>query len=269
MIALEHSKDGRIATVVLNRPDRKNALDGTLVKELTAVIHSLGVDDSVRVIVLTGAGDVFSAGADLGALQSLQQASYDTNVADSALLGHLFESLRTCPKVLIAHVNGHAIAGGSGLVAACDVSFASSSALFGFTEVKIGFVPALVSVLLRNKVSHTVLRDVLLSGRLFSAESAQEMGLVTYVESPDSLEYKVLEYAEKVCRNTSAEAIAQTKALLHQTEGVDFDKAFQMAIQANAQARSTDDCKAGVQAFLDKTNAPWVQAFDADHPDRA
>ena len=269
MIALEHSKDGRIATVLLNRPDRKNALDVSLVTELTSVIKSLGADNRVRVIVITGAGSVFSAGADLAALKTLQDASYESNLADSALLGALFETMIASPKVLIARVNGHAIAGGSGLVAACDISFASNTAKFGFSEVRIGFVPALVSVLLRNKISSTSLRNILLTGSLFSANEAKEMGLITAVTNPEALEYEVLNFAESICRNTSMEAIAQTKRLLHNIEGTDFAEALQIAVVANAQARSTQDCKDGVRSFLEKKSAPWMQDFDADHPSRA
>ncbi len=133
MISIEHSRDGRIATLILNRPERRNALDQSLVLELTRVLTSLDQDEFVRVVLLTGAGKAFSAGADLDALATMGPASDEENLADSEALASLFEAIRTCSKVIIAWVNGHAIAGGSGLATACDLSFASSSAKFGFT----------------------------------------------------------------------------------------------------------------------------------------
>ena len=269
MIALEHSPDGRIVTITLNRPDRRNALNQSLVLELTSVLTSLYADSRVRAIVLTGAGTVFSAGADLQALQQLQTASYEENKSDSAALGRLFSTMISGPKLLVAKVNGHAIAGGSGLVAACDLAFASSSAKFGFTEVRLGFVPALVSVLLRMRIAESNLRDVLLSGRVFDAEEAKHMGLIKGYVSPDTLDAEVDAYVDAFCRNTSGSAIAQTKSLLFKTNGLDVESALLYAVEANAEARSTSDCKVGVAAFLDKKDAPWVTEYDRDHPEPA
>ncbi len=269
MLAIEHSFDGRIVTVTLNRPDRRNALNHSLVNELTTVIAGLSADAHIRVVVLTGSGTVFSAGADLQALQSLQSASFEDNLADSEALATLFRTMITSPKLLLAKVNGHAIAGGSGLVAACDISIASNSAKFGFTEVRIGFVPALVSVLLQYRINEANLRDILLSGRLFEAPEAQKMGLINQSVPSELLDDAVNEYAESICRNTSPNAIEKTKSLLFSNAGREFDSAFEAAVKANAEARSSADCKAGIKAFLAKSDAPWSEAFDRDHPDLA
>ncbi len=269
MTAIEHSLDGRIITVTLNRPDRRNALNQRLVGELTGIIRSLSQDDFVRVIVLTGAGSTFSAGADLDALASLSSASQEDNLADSRALADLFSAIRASPKVVVAKVNGHAIAGGSGLVAACDIAFAVNEAKFGFTEVRIGFVPALVSVLLRNRLKEADLRDLLLSGRLISATYAAQIGLITEAVSASQLEEKVAGYVETIARSTSREAITRTKRLLDEIANLSFEDAMLHAAKANASARQSKDCQDGVRAFLDKKSPPWVQSWDHDHPDSA
>ncbi|MDA1027847.1 MAG: enoyl-CoA hydratase-related protein [Bacteroidetes bacterium] len=269
MLAIEHSFDGRVVTVSLNRPDRRNALNQSLVIELTNAILRLNADTKIRVIVITGSGSVFSAGADLQALQNLQDASFEDNLTDSESLATLFKTMIQSPKLLIAKVNGHAIAGGSGLVAACDIAIASTSAKLGFTEVRIGFVPALVSVLLRNRLSEASLRDVLLSGRLFSSAEAQKMGLVNQVVPDELLDSTVIEYAESISRNTSPHAVAETKSLLYSNAGKNFETALKEAVLMNATARSSSDCQAGIRAFLAKEESPWSQAFDKDHLDLA
>lgn len=269
MISIEHSRDGRIITLRLNRPERRNALNKSLVLELTRVIASLNQDDFVRVILITGAGKVFSAGADLDALSQMSSASLDENLEDSKALARLFTTIRDSKKVVIAWVNGHAIAGGSGLATACDLSFAAEHAKFGFTEVRIGFVPALVSVLLRSRLSETRVRDLLLTGRLFEAAEAEEMGLITRSVRESELEGVVMETAESIARNTSPEAIARTKILLGQMANLSFDDAMDEAAKANAGARQSSDCQAGVRSFLDKEPAPWIVAWDNDHSDPA
>lgn len=269
MISIEHSRDGRIVTLTLNRPERRNALNQSLVLELTRVISSLDQDEFVRVILLTGAGNVFSAGADLDALSKMATASDEDNLEDSQALAALFSVIRTCSKVVIAWVNGHAIAGGSGLATACDLSIVATSAKFGFTEVRIGFVPALVSVLLRSRLSETAIRDMLLTGRVFTAEEAASLGLVTRAVPDEELERTVMDTATAIARNTSSEAIARTKALLNDLDGATFHDAMAKAAEANAAARRSDDCQAGVQAFLNKEDAPWMRDYDRDHNDPA
>ena len=269
MISIEHSRDGRIVTLILNRPERRNALSQSLVLELTRVISSLDQDEYVRVILLTGAGKAFSAGADLEALAQLHTATKEENLEDSKALGQLFRTIRECSKVVIAWVNGDAIAGGSGLATACDLSFAANTARFGFTEVRIGFVPALVSVLLKSRLSETAVRDLLLTGRILSAEQSEKFGLITKAVPDEELEGYVMDTATSIARNTSSEAIAQTKSLLNQIADASFDEAMSFAGSANADARQTRDCQAGVEAFLKKEDAPWMQQYDRDHSDPA
>jgi methylglutaconyl-CoA hydratase len=269
MISIEHSTDGRIVTLTLNRPERRNALNLQLVQELEHVVRSLGNDEFVRVILLTGAGSVFSAGADLEALSAMQEATDEENLADSLALSALFDALRTSPKVIIARVNGHAIAGGSGLVAACDMAIAVRGAKFGFTEVRIGFIPALVSVLLQFRLREGDLRDLLLSGRLIGSDEAHRMGLINQVVEAEQLDSVVWDVAESVSRYTSADAVARTKDLLARLSTGQRAPDMTLAAQANAMARKSHDCQAGIKAFLAKEETPWVRSWNKDNEDSA
>lgn len=269
MISIEHSRDGRVVTLTLNRPERRNALNQHLVGELERVVRTLGHDDFVRVIVLTGAGSVFSAGADLEALAAMQGATREDNLQDSRSLASLFGTLRTSPKVIIARVNGHAIAGGSGLVAACDLAIAVKGAKFGFTETRIGFIPALVSVLLQLRIKEADLRDLLLSGRLIQADEALRMGLINQAVEEEQLDSAVRDLSASIARNTSANAVARTKQLLASLSTGLRPEDMDLAARENAAARQSADCKAGIQAFLDKEQAPWVRSWDRDNEDPA
>jgi methylglutaconyl-CoA hydratase len=162
-----YSVADRIATISLNRPEKKNAFNPELVTALTAALLQASDDEEVKLIVLKAVGDVFSAGADLAYLQQLQENSHEENVADSENLKTLFTTIYYLPKVVIAQVEGHAIAGGCGLATVCDITFAVPEAKFGYTEVKLGFVPAIVSCFLIRKTSETIAKKILLSGDLF------------------------------------------------------------------------------------------------------
>lgn len=250
-------RDGRIATVTLNRADKRNALNGALVAALKNVLDELADDDRVRVVVLTGAGSVFSAGADLAALQALQTATPMENLADSEHLAGLFETIYRHPKPIIAKVHGHAIAGGCGLAAVCDVAIAADGAKLGFTEVRIGFVPAIVMVFVVRKLGEAAARDLLLRGHLVSATEAARMGLITRTVAVGDLDATVDEVAREIATDTSGSAVALTKQMLASVPGMGLSEALTYAVQMNALARGTADCKAGIGAFLDRTDPPW------------
>jgi methylglutaconyl-CoA hydratase len=250
-------RNDRTATLTLNRPDKRNALSAELVRELGDGLRDLERDDSVRVIVLAAAGKVFSAGADLDALKQLRDATWADNTADSRLLSDLFQAIRRHPRPVVARVHGHAIAGGCGLVAACDLAVAARGAKFGFTEVRIGFVPAIVSALLARKMPEGVLREWMLTGQLYAAEEARDAGIVNQVVDGDLLDSAVLELAGRIANNTSARAVAQTKRLLADTHPGGSNGLRDFLIQQNAFARQSEDCKSGVEAFLGKKDPPW------------
>ncbi len=250
-------RDGPVCTLTLNRPDKRNALSADLVGALKAALADAAAEEAVRVVVLTGAGKVFSAGADLAALDALQTASPMDNLADSQHLAELFEAIYRHPKPVIGKVNGHAIAGGCGLAAVCDIALVSDRAKLGFTETRIGFVPAIVSVFVLRKLGEAAARDLMLRGHLITADEAAEVGLIMRVVAPDELDEAVADLAHELATETSGTAIALTKQLLADVPGMGLNEALGHAVQLNALARGTDDCKAGIAAFLGKTDPPW------------
>ena len=247
----------QVATVTLNRPDKRNALNADLVTALQAAFAEAASDEGVRVIVLTGAGKVFSAGADLAALEALQSATPLENLADSEHLAALFEQIYLHPRPVIARINGHAIAGGCGLAAVCDFSIAAAPAKLGFTETRIGFVPAIVMVFVLRKLGEAAARDLLLRGALVTAEEAASLGLITRAVPAEALDAAVDELARELATQTSGSAVALTKKMLAQVPGMGLREALAYATQMNAFARSTPDCQAGIAAFLNKTDPPW------------
>ena len=258
MLAVDRS--GPVLTLRLDRPDKRNALSGELVGLLTQRLDEAAGDDSVRVVVLTGSGRAFSAGADLGAIQTLRDASAEANLADSDRLARLFETIYRSPKPVVAKVNGHAIAGGAGLAAVCDLSLVAEGANIGFTETRIGFVPAIVAVFVTRKLGEAAARDLLLRGHLVDAAEAARLGLVTRVVAPDALDAECDALCSELARETSGSAVALTKRLLADVQGMGLAEGLSYASRLNALARATDDCRAGVDAFLGKTDPPWRAA---------
>lgn len=254
---IRYRVDGRVATITLNRPEKRNALNKELVDALASALRRAEEDDAIRCIIITGEGSAFSAGADLAALQRLQDASRDENESDSRRLADLFRRIHLHPKAVIARINGHAIAGGCGLAAACDISVAAAEAKLGFTEVRIGFVPAIISVFVLRKLGETAARDLLLRGRLISAEEAERVGLITRAVPSGDLDDTVDGIARDLATETGPGAVALTKRLLSAVPGKNLDDALDYAVEMNVEARGTDECRAGVRAFLDKEDPPW------------
>ncbi len=246
-----------IATLTLNRPDKRNALNSALVTALAEALTAVAAQEAVRVVVITGAGPVFSAGADLAELSRLQEATAEENLADSERLAALFRQMASYPKPLIAKINGHAIAGGCGLAVACDFAIAAAGSKLGFTEVRIGFVPAIVATFVLRRVGETVARDLLLRGRLIEAEEAVRLGLIHQVVPAEALDATVQVLAHELATETSPSAIALTRRLLADLPGLSLDAALAYATRVNALARGTADCKAGIRAFLEKQDPPW------------
>ncbi|MEM7787260.1 MAG: enoyl-CoA hydratase-related protein [Bacteroidota bacterium] len=254
------SRSGPVLTLTLDRPEKRNALSAALVGRLTDALAEAGADETVRVIVLTGSGRAFSAGADLAALQALQEASAEANLADSEHLAALFETIVHLPTPVVAKVQGHAIAGGCGLAAVCDLSIVADTAMLGFTETRIGFVPAIVAVVAVRKLGEAAARDLLLRGRLVEAAEAASVGLVTRVVPADRLDAEVDALCAEIASETSGSAVALTKRLLADVQGMGLAEGLSYAARLNALARATDDCRAGVAAFLGKTDPPWKRA---------
>ena len=245
------TKSHPLAFITMTREEKRNALSPELISELSRAYDELLADEDVRVVVLKGQGNTFSAGADLAYIQKLTEFGPEENLADSRSLRDLLWKIYTYPRFTIAQVHGAALAGGCGLATVCDVIFAADDALFGYTETAIGFIPALVSVFLVRKIGEQHARELLLSARKIAAEEAYSLGLVQYVVPCASLEGAVTEYALQVSKN-SPSAIALTKALLAAQHGMSLEAGLEYAATMNALARSTDSTKRGIAAFLRK-----------------
>lgn len=254
------ARSGAVLTLTLDRPDVRNALSADLVDALRRALDEAASDVSLRAVVLAGSGSVFSAGADLAALQALQSASAEDNLADSERLAGLFETIYRHPLPVVAKVHGHAIAGGCGLAAVCDVSLVAEGAKLGFTETRIGFVPAIVAVFVVRKLGEAAARDLLLRGHLIGADEAARVGLVSRAVPAGDLDAAVDVLTAEIARETSRSAIALTKRLLADVPSMGLAEGLGYASRLNALARSTDDCRAGVRAFLGKTDPPWRAA---------
>ncbi|MCK7559942.1 enoyl-CoA hydratase-related protein [Chitinophaga sedimenti] len=247
----------RIATITLNRPDKRNALNDGVVKELIAAFTEAGKDSAVKVIVLAANGEAFCVGADLEYLQQLQRNTYEENLADSRQLMELMQLIYSHEKTVIARIEGHAIAGGCGLATVCDLSYAVPDAKFGYTEVKIGFVPALVSVFLVRKIGEGRARALMLTGKLISAEQAVQMGLINGVAAPGQIHDLVQQLAEDLCTGASANSLSLTKKLVANALDLPMQQALEEAAKINALTREHPDCREGIRAFLHKEKPGW------------
>lgn len=247
----------RIGFVTLNRPEKRNALSPELIAGLFGAFEEMNANDAVKVIVLRSTGKAFCAGADLAYLQQMQGFSYEENLEDSQKLMELFKLIYCLPKVVIAEIQGHALAGGCGLATVCDFAFAVPDALFGYTEVRIGFVPALVSVFLQEQIGAAKTQELLLSGELITSAKAAELGLITAVEPSEFLGKAVHEFAAKLISQNSGFSMGRTKTLLRQLNEGERNKSLRLAAEANAMARAHEDCKKGIAAFLGKTSPSW------------
>lgn len=257
METVEYEVRDRIGFITLNRPEKKNALNEELVKNLSSAFTKASKDDSAKLIVLRANGDAFCSGADLGFLQQLQNFSFDDNLADSTRLKDLFLQIYTLNKVVIAQVEGHAIAGGCGLATVCDFIFAVPEAKFGYTEVKIGFIPAIVMVFLIRKIGDQRSRQLLLSGSLVGADEAASLGLLTRVSSKQSIKDEVLEFAKKLIKSNSTQAMTSTKQMIAEVQSLPLEEALRYAARMNADARGSADCKKGISGFLNKEVVEW------------
>jgi methylglutaconyl-CoA hydratase len=244
-----------VRTITLNRPERRNAMTPEMQGELIAAMREAATD-ACRVLVFAGAGEAFCAGLDLSVLQAMVGKAETVHVEDAARIALLFRTLYELPKPTIAAVRGAAIAGGTGLATLCDFTLATPAARFGYTEVRIGFVPAVVSAYLTLQIGDKRARELLLTGRLFGAEEAQRLGLVTEIVEPERLAARVLELAAELKANSPA-SLAATKRLLAAQNKAWLDAAIEEALAAQAEARGSEDFREGVAAFLEKRRPVW------------
>lgn len=242
---------GSIRVLTLNRPEKRNALNDELIAALKDALKEADGDVNLRAIVIRGAGKDFCSGADLSSIQKIAGATYEENIEDARRLADLVLLIRQVRVPVIAAVHGRALAGGCGLATACDLVIATRSARFGYPEVKIGFVPAMVAAILRRNLGEKKSFELLTQGFEFSAEEANAIGLVNTVFEDESFDIASAEYA-LVYSKVSASAVQMTKRLLYDVDGCDFGEAIAQGVEVNARARMTEDCKKGIARFLAK-----------------
>jgi methylglutaconyl-CoA hydratase len=248
--------DSGVATITLNRPDKRNAISFELIDDLLRGLKEVETSDAV-VLIVTGAGKAFSSGMDLENLKNLIGRTPEQNLEDSQTMVRLFRSLYEFPKVTIAAVNGPAIAGGTGLALLCDFTLAVPEAKFGYTEVRIGFVPAIVSTFLLRQTGEKYARDLLLTGRIIGAEEAACMGLVNEVVAPEQLMKRARELAALLMENSPA-SLRATKKLLSDHARAELDEQIEAAVRENAAVRTTADFREGITSFLEKRKPVWT-----------
>jgi len=240
-----------VAFVTLNRPDKRNALNDRIISELREAMVAAEADDQIRVIILRGAGKDFCAGADLAQLEKSAQASVLDNLEGASRMADLFLTMRRLKKPVIAAVHGRALAGGAGLASACDMVIAARGAQFCYTEVKIGFVPAIVMSIARRNLGEKRAFEILATGKTFSAEEAATIGFINRVCDAAGFEDEVEKYAAEISQ-LSASALMLTKYLLYQIDSMSFEQAIRAGVDLNIIARQTPDCQNSVRKFLSK-----------------
>jgi methylglutaconyl-CoA hydratase len=252
---VQYAESQGIATITLNRPEKRNAISYELIDDLLAALK-VAEQSPAQALILTGAGKAFCAGMDLDNLKQLMGRSDEQNLKDSATIAQLFRGIYDFPKPTIAAVNGAAIAGGTGLVTVCDFALAVPEATFGYTEVRIGFLPAVVSTFLINGIGEKRARDLLLTGRLFSAQEARDIGLVNEVVQQAELINRARALAVQLLENSPA-SVRATKKLLGSFTREQLDRQIAQAVHENAAIRQTADFKEGITAFLEKRKPEW------------
>lgn len=253
---LQVASEGGLATITLNRPEKRNAISFELIDDLLRALDEVAKSEAI-VLILTGAGKAFCSGMDLENLKALLGRLPAQNLKDSETMVRLFRALYEFPKVTIAAVNGAAIAGGTGLALLCDFTLAVPEAKFGYTEVRIGFVPAIVSTFLLRQVGEKQARDLLLTGRLFGADEAARMGLISEIVPPENLISRARELAALLMENSSA-SLRATKQLLTDHARAELDAQIDAAVRENAAIRTTADFREGITSFLEKRKPVWT-----------
>ena len=247
-----------VARVTLARPEVRNAFNAELIARLRSTFEELARDASVRAVLLSGEGPTFCGGADVGWMRAALDLSYDENVADAEAMSDMFRAIDRCPKPVIARVHGAALGGGAGLVAVCDVAVASDETVFGFTEVKLGIIPAVISPFVLAKIGFSHARALFVTGERFGAERAREIGLVHAVASSSELDAGIERILAEL-RSAGPHATSAIKALVSEVRDISYDASRGRTAAAIAKQRTSDEGQEGLRAFLERRRASFSE----------
>jgi len=253
---IELSKDKNVVTVALNRPDVHNAIDETMMEELTSCFNELATDENVRIIIFTGNGKSFSAGADLNWMKSMANYSKKENIQDSRLLLDLYESIYNCPKPVIGKINGHAFGGGIGLIAVCNLTIAPPGLKFAFSEVKLGIIPSVISTFVGKRIGVANMRRLFITGERFTTDHAVKIGLIDFMVDQEELDKKIQEYVD-IIQSSGPIAIKEVKNLISRYEALDTQKYKEFTVEKIAELRISKEGQEGIKAFLEKRRPKW------------
>ena len=257
---LEVAMEGKVATVVLNRPEVRNAFNDTTIAELTQAFRQLGADDGVRAIVLAARGPAFCAGADLNWMKRMAGYTYEENRADAALLAEMLRTIYLCPQPVLAKVQGDCYAGGMGLVAACDIALVAEQAQFCLSEVRLGLIPATISPYVIKAMGENAARRYFLSAERFSASEALRIGFVHQVVAAEALDASADSIVKALVAN-SPHAVRQAKRLVREVAGAPLsDSLIAATVEGIAQIRASDEGREGVRSFLEKRKPGWLDS---------
>ncbi|RLF41655.1 MAG: enoyl-CoA hydratase [Thermoplasmata archaeon] len=255
-IKLEKNKD--VTTVILNRPDIHNAMNEKMMQELTSCFQNLSKDDSIRVIILTGNGKSFCAGADLHWMKRMVNYSMEENIEDSNLLLELYESIYSCSKPVIARVNGHAFGGGIGLFAVCDIAIAIPNCKFAFSEVKLGIIPAVISTYIARRLKLSDMRRLFITGERFNSEYAEKIGLIDFIAKEGEIDEIVNKYVS-LLKSSGPKAIIEIKNLINNYEKLSIEDYKKYTVRKISELRVSEEGQEGINAFLEKRKSKWSE----------
>ena len=254
--SLEIQRKNDVITVYLNRPEVHNAMNEKLMRELTSCFKEIINDSSIRIVILTGNGKSFCAGADLNWMKSMVKFSKDENIKDSNILLDLYETIYNCPKPVIGRVNGSAFGGGVGLIATCDIVIADVECKFAFSEVKLGIIPAVISTFIIRRIGLSKTRRLFITGEKFDSNYAKEIGLVDYVANGNELNDVIQKYVE-LLHSSGPDSIKEVKKIISEYEKLDIENYMQSTVKKIAELRISDEGQEGINAFLEKRKTKW------------
>jgi methylglutaconyl-CoA hydratase len=253
---IEIHKNNKTVTIILNRPEVHNALNEQLMKELIDCFKKLDRDNDIRIIILSGKGKSFCAGADLNWMKSMVNYSKEENIEDSKLLLNLFEAIYNCSKPVIGRINGHAFGGGLGLLAVCDINVAKPNLKFAFSEVKLGIIPSVISSFIVKRINLAYMRRLFITGEKFDSDYAKEIGLIDYIVPDEEFDSKINEYIEKIL-SSGPIAIGEIKNLVDKYQELDLEKYKTFTVEKISELRISEEGQEGINAFLEKRKTKW------------